>query len=97
MRDEVLNCDAPGCGHVEHVGTITEGMVDMPCPKCGSNLLTLEDWISWQAFSALMNAVEEVVPDDSGSKLAMRVGLHGRKTRIEIEPVDNTNEGRHDV
>jgi len=86
MRDEVLNCDAPECEHVEKVGVITADMVDMPCPACGSNLLTSEDWVGWKAVSEIMAVVEKIAPDsDGGPKVSMRVGLHGKKTRIEIE------------
>lgn len=32
---EVLNCDAGGCGHVEHVGTITPEHVGAACLNVG--------------------------------------------------------------
>tara|TARA_R110000744_G_scaffold361442_1_gene469201 strand:- start:7 stop:276 length:270 start_codon:yes stop_codon:yes gene_type:complete len=88
MIDEHLKCDADDCSHVQVVGEITAEMVDMPCPKCGSNLLTPGDWESWQGMRALFDAVKSVIPegDDDGPKVAMRVGLHGKKTSIEIEP-----------
>lgn len=41
---EFLKCDAEGCDHVEDVAEITVDMVGKPCPKCGANLLTPEDW-----------------------------------------------------
>jgi hypothetical protein len=41
---EFLKCDAAGCDHRETVGEITADMVGKACPKCGSNLLTEEDW-----------------------------------------------------
>lgn len=83
---EVLNCDADGCGHVEDVGTITADMVDMPCPVCGANLLTKEDWVAWQPYSAVLSSVQEIVdPEATGEKVVLRVGLHGPKTSIEIE------------
>ena len=88
MTDEHLKCDADDCSHVEVVGIITAEMVDMPCPKCGANLLTSEDWESWQGMRLLFDAVKDVMPDseDGEPKVAMRVGLHGKKTSIEIEP-----------
>ena len=86
MKDEILKCDARSCGHIEKVGTITAKMVDMTCSSCGSNLLTLEDWNGWKLYSALISAVEQLAPeDDDGPKVSMRVGLHGKKTTIEIE------------
>ena len=88
MKDEHLKCDADDCDHVEVVGVITAEMVDMPCPQCGSNLLTSEDWMNWQGLRAIFTAVENVMPegDSDEPKVAIRVGLHGKKTSIEIEP-----------
>ena len=39
-----LKCDAKGCVHVELHKTITKDMINEPCPNCGSNLLTAEDY-----------------------------------------------------
>ena len=88
MMSEVLNCDADGCGHVESVGKITADMVNMPCPKCGANLLTEEDWQAWQPFSDLLGILNNVA-DGEATKAAdavtLKVGLHGKTTKIEIE------------
>ncbi len=85
---EVLNCDAVDCSHVEAVGKITAEMVGMPCPECGANLLTAEDWEAWKPFSALFSAIAaSPVPDapSEGDKVSVRVGLHGAKTTIEFD------------
>lgn len=42
-----LFCDNPECEHVEFVAEITQDMVNKPCPECGSNLLTQEDYDVW--------------------------------------------------
>jgi len=82
----LFRSDAEWCDHVEDVGTITADMVDMLCPVCGSNLLTEEDWIAWQPYSAVLGAVQEMVdPEATGEKVVLRVGLHGPKTSIEIQ------------
>lgn len=89
MRDEILNCDAPECAHVETVGVVTAEMVDMPCPACGANLLTAADWEDWKAFSEIMAAVEKTAPSEDGEyKVSMRVGLHGKKISIDIEQLN---------
>jgi len=83
---EHLNCDAEGCNHVEQVGTITEEMVGLPCPKCGANLLTAEDWEAWKPLQAIMQIAKAASPAcsvDGGATI--KVGLHGQKTSIEIE------------
>lgn len=84
---EYLKCDAAGCNHVENVAAITEEMVDKPCPVCGANLLTREDWEAWKPFQALLSAVESIAGSqpDQGDRTALRVGLHGAKTTIEID------------
>tara|TARA_R110000850_G_scaffold109178_1_gene221946 strand:+ start:689 stop:970 length:282 start_codon:yes stop_codon:yes gene_type:complete len=88
--NEVLNCDAKGCGHVEDVGEITADMVDTPCPVCGANLLTNEDWVAWQPYSAVLAAVTDMVgPEAAGEKVDLRVSLHGLKTSIEIKRKPN--------
>ena len=86
---EVLNCDNPDCGHVEHVGEIREAHVDMPCPVCGENLLTREDWIGWKPYQAVMKASEELARkaggQGGGAPTEMRVGLHDGRTTITID------------
>ena len=41
---EYLKCDALGCSHVELVDKVYEKYINMPCPVCGENLLTQEDY-----------------------------------------------------
>ncbi|WP_422073918.1 hypothetical protein [Tranquillimonas rosea] len=85
---EHLKCDAAGCDHVEDVDQITEDHVGMPCPKCGANLLTEEDWAEWKPMQALISAMERAGyarPDPGEQTVAMRVGVHGKKTTIEID------------
>ena len=89
---EHLNCDAPGCGHVEQVSEITEAHVGMACPVCGANLLTREDWEGWQPIRAAMRAAEALSArlglDQAGvcgEAVETRVRLHGGKTTIEID------------
>lgn len=82
---EVLNCDADGCGHVEHVGTITDEMIGMPCPVCGADMLTQDDWIAWQPYSELLNAINAFKHVDGVERTVVRVGLHGPKTIIQFD------------
>lgn len=91
--NEVLNCDAADCDHVEPVGTITVDMVDMPCPSCGSNLLTAEDWAAWQPYSALLKSVDTAInPNGDEGRVAVRVGLHGPKTTIQFDRSTDHNK-----
>ncbi|WPZ28209.1 hypothetical protein T8A63_11105 [Sulfitobacter sp. OXR-159] len=81
---EVLNCDAGGCGHVEHVGTITPEHVGAACPKCGANLLTQKDWEAWRPIQALLNMARSQAQGSTDDRAEVRVSLHGDRTSIEI-------------
>lgn len=96
--NEVLNCDNPDCGHVEHVGTITADMIDMPCPKCGENLLTAEDFEGWEVVKMLMDAAQSVVGDvDDGDPVEMRVKLHEGTLDITFKDLpEMSNPGDRD-
>lgn len=39
-----LSCDVVDCDHREDVDDILESDIGKPCPKCGANLLTAEDF-----------------------------------------------------
>lgn len=43
-----LTCDRAGCDHRETVPGITADLIGKPCPKCGDNLLTKEDFDHWE-------------------------------------------------
>lgn len=55
MKGLYLVCDAEGCDHRQDVDDITADMIGTPCPKCGANLLTEQDY---RTFSAMMPAFE---------------------------------------
>lgn len=42
-----LKCDTKGCLHVEMHDKLVKEMVGKPCPQCGSNLLTEDDWLDF--------------------------------------------------
>lgn len=56
-------CDNTACDYKAEVKqTELEGWINKPCPKCGENLLTPEDYIngvSVQMSAALLNAMSE--------------------------------------
>lgn len=57
---EYLKCDATGCDHREHVGTITADMIGKPCPKCGASLLTKEDFETFQHLGDVLRVFQEI-------------------------------------
>ena len=84
---EYLKCDARDCEHIEHVDSITEAHVDMPCPKCGESLLTRADWDAWQPMKQMLRVFSSLnFKDNYGDeKVAIRVGVHGQKTTLELD------------
>jgi len=97
---EFLKCDATGCDHLETVESITGDMVGKPCPKCGANLLTQNDWDHYErVFRPYVDTLTELgliqgaKPGDAG---VMRVGFHeGEYTfRLPVStPQPNADEG----
>jgi len=45
---QYLRCDRDGCDHVESIPKLQAEMIGKPCPKCGDNLLTKEDFAHWE-------------------------------------------------
>jgi hypothetical protein len=60
---EFLKCDAPDCDHFE-MTPITVDVVDMPCPKCGANLCTKDDFILFSSIRAASDAARQVLLRD---------------------------------
>ena len=54
-----LKCDAHACDHFEEI-PITIDVVGKPCPKCGANLCTEQDFIDFSIVAAASRAAAEV-------------------------------------
>ena len=85
-----LKCDAEGCDY-EDLSITSEDYADYvnaPCPKCGANLLTPEDYFSFRALQDLADALNEL-PLLGGNEdiVTMRAKMNGSGT-IELEPED---------
>ena len=88
LSTEFLKCDADDCIHVEQVGAITGDMVNMPCPVCGSNLLTLDDWEKWSALiKPILKAFphQEIDGTEDGPMIKATVHLHDNKVTVATE------------
>lgn len=57
---DFLKCDAPDCDHFEQT-PVTIEIVDKPCPKCGANLCTKDDFVTFRAIVAANRAANEVM------------------------------------
>lgn len=66
-----VNCDAPGCGYSEPVPITSDErrlLVDKPCPKCGSVLVTATDFIALEAMLAEVEAINSLVGEIDASE-----------------------------
>lgn len=89
---QFLKCDAEGCDHKESVSEITADLIGKPCPKCGANLLTKDDFESGQNLVEVINAFNKIfgpvdVPEDA-AKDALKVSLnpHNGGITIQVKP-----------
>jgi hypothetical protein len=50
-------CDAPGCGYESVEQNVSAAFIGRPCPNCGANLLTEEDYAAALRLFALTAAI----------------------------------------
>lgn len=62
-----IKCDAAPCDYQETITEIVASDVGKPCPQCGNNLLTDEDYIAAKGYLAAMQAMNDVfeIPADA--------------------------------
>nr|WP_052951443.1 hypothetical protein [Devosia soli] len=84
-----LKCDAEGCDHIEDVAEITGDMIGKPCPKCGSDLLTLEDFEFYtnlmKPSMALMTELGLSRPATSDDPDHLRMRISGHKGELHMK------------
>ena len=83
-----LQCDADGCGHREPTPDYGPHLIGKPCPVCGANLLTQEDFDGYEPYRRVMDALVEAglatydEDDSEPGKVEMEIGHHGGKTSV---------------
>jgi len=80
-----LQCDKDDCRHTEDVEIIDETMIGKPCPKCGSNLLTKEDFIGFLAIYPKIQEMEAAAVE----ALAVGLGSNEGMALVQIGFKDN--------
>lgn len=80
-----LKCDAAGCDH-EEPAAITREHIGKPCPKCGANLLTEEDYLMGAALQAASDffSREMPIPADAETQL-VSINPHGGEIKINLK------------
>ncbi|MEE4539086.1 MAG: hypothetical protein V2J51_11430 [Erythrobacter sp.] len=93
---EFLKCDAPGCEHHEPVERISAEHVGKPCPACGANLLTAEDWAQWEPLAAMWRVLKSIRPpipaEQIGGYAKITTHLHGPRLSIAVEKIAQSEE-----
>ena len=81
-----IKCDNPDCDYVKDDVHMTEyeQWVNKPCPKCGENLMTKEDYLKIQAMLQIVDMVNglDLMPDPDEPKATMRVDVHNETFEI---------------
>lgn len=63
-----IKCDALGCDYIDPAAVDPAKFLNVPCPKCGANLLTPEDFDAIRmvkALAALISAELPMAEDDT--------------------------------
>lgn len=86
-----LHCDAPGCGYVSPEALPWgEGLIGLPCPKCGANLLTRADYSRTERMMRVVDFLNRIfgpifgrrdTPPDAAS---LSIRFHHGETDIKI-------------
>lgn len=80
--DTFLKCDAEGCDHQERA-QISREHIGRPCPKCGANLLTEEDYLMGASLQAASDFFEREMPIPEGADTGVvSVNPHGNTITI---------------
>lgn len=65
--------------------------LNKPCPKCGSNLLTEQDYFAIKTMielTAIINETMPDVPDEQLFKISVELNGDGKARVSEIEPIE---------
>lgn len=85
-----LKCDEPDCDHVEYHKKISAEMIGKPCPKCGANLLTEEDFRAAALITFILKPLKflglmkEYTPGDEVPEGMTLVNINPHKDKLNI-------------
>ncbi|MFK7942092.1 MAG: hypothetical protein AB8B85_04130 [Paracoccaceae bacterium] len=89
-----MKCDAEGCDHRETVPEMVPELIGTPCPKCGANLMTQEDFdyfvntvLPSLNVMKLLGLVRDVTEEDADGP-ALQVGTHEGEINIQVVGTD---------
>lgn len=80
-----LKCDAENCGYKDK--TIErkdfETSINKPCPNCGGNLLTLEDYLNVLILEEIAEQYKDSLENPDEEMTTVRVNTHKTLSIIE--------------
>jgi hypothetical protein len=81
-----LVCDAADCGHVECTGPLRPSLIGRPCPRCGRDLLTREDYFAAVRCVGVLRllAVLGIVRAPRGDERGVAVNPRATGTKIQV-------------
>jgi len=70
LKESVIKCDNPNCDYINRDVAIEDfhNWVDKPCPKCGSNLLTNQDYKTLEGLLHMINILNILLPEEKESE-----------------------------
>jgi predicted nucleic acid-binding Zn-ribbon protein len=76
-----IKCDVPNCDYRKEDVSVSdyENWLNKPCPKCGSNLLTQEDYDATKALISLAETLNNVIPkaEDDEKMATVSIEMNG--------------------
>ena len=85
-----LKCDAEGCDHLEMTPDYGPHYIGKPCPKCGADLLSQQDFDAAQPMYQAIELLKKMglvgkEPEAGRKYVNLSFGHHNGKSKIEIE------------
>lgn len=82
-----LQCDNPKCDYKEDTPHEEyPNCINKPCPKCGENLLTQEDYDAWVAILGAISLYNSIAlpPSPEDVPILAEVHYHNKNLNIKI-------------
>jgi hypothetical protein len=83
-----LVCDVDECGHVEAIDELTADLIDKPCPICGANLLTADDYAAGKVLRATLASFQTLglikIGEPTGAKSSVSLNPHAGSIKIKL-------------
>lgn len=85
-----IQCDNPNCDCIDYNVSVEQYLdyVNKPCPKCGANLLTEQDYQVVQVLLKAQNLISKLPFGNKGKTSHFRVQTNGTGM-IDIEKLDD--------